>query len=129
MSFLFSFVIIDLFLFMLCSFSWGFMFFFAWNFVMIFLVFFYILETKRVSIQEMISMYGGDIGFGKSSCQSIIILIDLKQNHFDNTNMLWAPFGLQPSCPWCPNWTWINTNIKLCLEILPSNLPSYFMSY
>jgi hypothetical protein len=55
---------------------------------MIFLVFFYILETKRVSIQEMISMYGGDIGFGKSSCQSIIILIDLKQNHFDNTNML-----------------------------------------
>jgi hypothetical protein len=74
-------VIIDFFLSMLCSFNWGFMFFFAWNFVMIFLVFFYILETKQVPIQEMINRYGGDIGFGKSSCQSIIILIDLKQNH------------------------------------------------
>jgi hypothetical protein len=77
-------VIIDLFLSMLCSFNWGFMFFFAWNFVMIFLVFFYILEP----IQEMINRCGGDIGFGKCSCQSIIILIDLKQNHFNNTNML-----------------------------------------
>jgi ABC-type transport system involved in multi-copper enzyme maturation permease subunit len=128
MSFLFSFVIINLFLSMLCSFNWGFMFLFAWNFVMTFLVLFYILETKWVPISETISMFGGDIGFGKSSCQSIIILIGLKQNHFDNTNMLWTPFDLCPSCPWCPNWTWRNTNIKLCLEILKSNLPSYFMS-
>lgn len=128
MSFLFSFVIIDSFLSMLCSFNWGFMFFFAWNFVMIFFVFFYIFETKWMPFQEIISRYGGDIGFGKNSCQSIIILLDLKQNPFDNTNMLWTPFGLHPSCPWSPNWTWRNTNIKLCLEILQSNLPSYFMN-
>jgi hypothetical protein len=81
-------ICIDSFLSVLCSFNWSFMFFFAWNFVMIFLVLFYIFETKQVPIQEMIITYGGDIGFGKSSCQSIIILIDLKQNHFNHTNML-----------------------------------------
>jgi sugar porter (SP) family MFS transporter len=53
-NFLFSFVIVESFLSMLCSLKWGlFVFFAVWNFFMPFFVLLYVPETKGVPIEEM----------------------------------------------------------------------------